>query len=478
MPGRRAAGRRAAERASGRAAAPVAPDPGLSDRAARLELRNPKRGVGIGGVPAFRSVLKVARTAIFAAAHAFPVLSETSLNTANTAARIPKPSSDAPADALELHFRKMAEYPLLTHEGEVALARRLERADLGLARALLESVDGRAALRDVAQALRDREVKMEDVERNPTCETSDELASRLDRITSAASRGPRPRTFGLRLHPRTVRRIEDELAARAVAEPRNTKLRSTVDELARLRREADEATAEFVRANLRIVVTFARRYRGMPLVDLIQEGNIGLLRAVDKFDHRRGLRFSTYAAWWIRHALTRALADQSKMIRLPVHLTGAVQRVRRAQDRLQRESGIAPTPEELSARTGLPLTQVRRALDVVAQPVSLDVPVSGEREAADLGEFVQDLTAKAADETLAAKQLEADAHELLATLPAREAEVLRLRYGVGGGTQRTLEEVGARLSLSRERARQLERDALKKLRAASEKRRLRVHLEG
>ena len=249
-------------------------------------------------------------------------------------------------------------------------------------------------------------------------------------------------------------------------------------EVAVARREGERVTTELVQSNLRIVVTFARRYRGMPLVDLIQEGNLGLLRAVDKFDHRRGLRFSTYAAWWIRHALGRALADQSKMIRLPVHLTGAVQRVRRAQDRLQRETGRTATLEELATRTGLPLEQVRRALDVVAQPISLETPVGTERDGSDLGDFVIDTSAPTADEVVAQSELRVETKALLSELPEREAEIIRLRFGLGGGAQRTLEEIGARLSLSRERARQLERDALKKLRVASEKRRMRVHLGG
>ena len=272
-----------------------------------------------------------------------------------------------------------------------------------------------------------------------------------------------------------MRELTRELAELSARQPRNKRLRRMLGDVDVARREGERVTTELVQSNLRIVVTFARRYRGMPLVDLIQEGNLGLLRAVDKFDHRRGLRFSTYAAWWIRHALGRALADQSKMIRLPVHLTGAVQRVRRAQDRLHRETGRTATPEELATRTGLPLEQVRRALDVVAQPISLETPVGGgDRDGADLGDFVIDTSAPTADEVVAQSELRVETKALLSELPEREAEIIRLRFGLGGGAQRTLEEIGARLSLSRERARQLERDALKKLRVASEKRRMRV----
>ena len=384
-------------------------------------------------------------------------------------------------DPLELHFRSMTSFRLLTREDEHSLARRLEKADLSLTRALLSAPEGRAALRDVARALREKEVRIEDVERNPAerlVERIEDAVERAEAAMAASRSRSNPSAQGLRVHPRTVRELTRELSTLADRQPRNRRLRRMLEEVAVARREGERVTTELVQSNLRIVVTFARRYRGMPLVDLIQEGNLGLLRAVDKFDHRRGLRFSTYAAWWIRHALGRALADQSKMIRLPVHLTGAVQRVRRAQDRLQRETGRVATLEELATRTGLPLEQVRRALDIVAQPISLETPVGADRDGSDLGDFVIDTSAPTADEVVAQSELRVETKALLSELPEREAEIIRLRFGLGGGTQRTLEEIGARLSLSRERARQLERDALKKLRAAGEKRRMRVHLGG
>ena len=385
-------------------------------------------------------------------------------------------------DSLELHFRAMTTFRLLTREDEHALARRLERADLSITRALLDLPEGRRALRELARAITDGETRVEDVERNP----ADGLVARIERAVVSAERHPErarsnPPARGLRLHPRAVRLLTSELSEVLERQPRSTRLRRALAAIDIGRREGEQVTTELVQSNLRIVVTFARRYRGMPLVDLIQEGNLGLMRAVDKFDHRRGLRFSTYAAWWIRHALSRALADQSKMIRLPVHLTGAVQRVKRAQDRLQREHGRDPSHEELAARTGLPIEQVKRALDVVTQPVSLDTPMGGpggDREGSDLIDFVTDQEATSAEEVVAQAQLRIDTSALLSELPEREAEIIRLRFGLGGGAQRTLEEIGVRLSLSRERARQLEREALKKLRVASEKRRLRAHLGG
>lgn len=395
-------------------------------------------------------------------------------------------SDDGARDPLALHFQKMSEFPLLTHDDEIALAQRLERADEAIWRALLGCVEGRAALLELVRGLRDRELRVEDVERNPGGDDED-LAQRIETaVTAARARRagralkPGARAKLVRLHPRTLGPLVAQLSERAARDPSNTTLRNVLARIESHRLESDRATAEFVQSNLRIVVTFARRYRGMPLVDLIQEGNLGLLRAVDKFDHRRGLRFSTYAAWWIRHALSRALADQSKMIRVPVHLTGTVQRVRRAEERWLRETGRAPTQQDLAARTGIPLEQVRRALDVVAQPVSLDAPANGkdEREGSDLGDFVYDPAARAADDVLAESELRRQARELLDELPEREAEVLRLRYGLGGAGQRTLEEIGQKLSLSRERARQLERDALRKLRVVSEKRRLRTYLTG
>jgi RNA polymerase primary sigma factor len=302
------------------------------------------------------------------------------------------PDVEETHDPLELHFRKMIEYPLLTRDDELSLAKQLERADLAVTRLLLASAAGRRRLREVIADLASGELRVEDVERNP----EDELRGRLERTVARADAHAKkrakalPSAGGLRLHPRVVVTIIRDLREQADANLEDTPLHEMLAELDRARAVADDVTRRFIQSNLRIVVTFARRYRGMPLIDLIQEGNLGLLRAVDKFDHRRGLRFSTYAAWWIRHALGRALADQSKMIRLPVHLAGTLGRLRRAQDKLSRTTGRLPTNEELSTFTGVPIETIARAFDVVAQPVSLDAPVGAGTDAAELVDFVAD----------------------------------------------------------------------------------------
>jgi len=371
-------------------------------------------------------------------------------------------------DPLELHFRKMTEYPLLTKERELWLAERLERADIAITRVLLESVAGRRLLREIVEDLVSGELRVEDVARDPRDDDAGTFAKRLEVALARKKPG------GLRLHPQVVVAVARELREEADENLEDAPLHATLRELDRERAVADEVTREFVQANLRIVVTFARRYRGMPLIDLIQEGNLGLLRAVDKFDHRRGLRFSTYAAWWIRHALGRALADQSKMIRLPVHLAGTLGRLRRAQDRFARDKGRLPTNKELSDVTGVPVDAIAKAFGVVAQPISLDAPVaSSSGDPAELIDFVADQENKPADEAVSESQMKAATADLLSTvLDEREALVITLRFGIGGVPTRTLEEIGEKLAVSRERARQLEREALRKLRAASEKRQL------
>jgi len=240
--------------------------------------------------------------------------------------------------------------------------------------------------------------------------------------------------------------------------------RAMMIDLQRGNREAERSKQEMISANLRLVTWIARRHvnRGLPLMDLIQEGNIGLMRAVEKFDWRRGYKFSTYATWWIRQACTRAIVDQGHLIRIPAHMTDEARRVMRAQRHLAGELGREPTDAELATRLGTPLAKVRAVLDLVREPVSMDAPV-GEDGDATIGDLIEDKAAVLPLDAAAQSELRAATEQALAALTPREADVLRLRFGVGSAAEHTLEEVGRKYRVTRERIRQIEAKALKKL---------------
>ena len=441
-------------------------------------------------------------------------------------------------DPVRLYLKEIGKVPLLTARQEVEIGRRIEVGQVALRRALAGVPMAVSALLEVGDRLRHETISADDVivlpeggeldaaEIRPVLQAfarirrlereivrlQESLADkRRSAITKAnyakwiaANREAIQKVVaGMPLKPaliddlvaklrrhcdRTTRLAEEARRGRAVGAPRELRalereaglprrqLQALLGEIEQSDREVRRAKKELMEANLRLVVSVAKRYLGsdLSLLDLIQEGNIGLMKAVDRFQYRRGFKFSTYATWWIRQAITRAIADHSRTIRIPVHMVETLNRISRVNRNMINEMGREPTPEELAQRTGVPAKKVRLILESSRKPLSLETPIGEDSE---LGDFLEDKSAGSPNDTLLGQDLTTQVERALATLSPKEKEILRLRFGIGEEGEHTLEEVGKRFAVTRERIRQIEAKALRKLRHPLRGRNLKAFVE-